>query len=49
MSLGGVVTEYELKFNFKISNNMTKYQALIANLTITKELGVQGLKVSTDS
>ena len=45
----GVVTEYVLRFNFKVSNNQAKYEALLADLKIAKELEIYSLKVFTDS
>ena len=35
----GTVTEYTLRFNFKVSNNQVEYEALLAGLKIAKELG----------
>ena len=45
----GTVTEYTLRFNFKASNNQAKYEALLVDLKIAKELEVNKLKVFTDS
>ena len=45
----GVVIEYVLRFNFKASNNQTKYEALLTGLKIAKELEIDSLKVFTDS
>ena len=44
-----VVTEYVLRFNFKVSNNQAKYGALLASLKIAKELEIDSLKIFTDS
>lgn len=41
--------EYALQFNFKVSNNEAEYEALIIGLHLAKELGVQDIKVFTDS
>ncbi|XP_073104418.1 uncharacterized protein [Elaeis guineensis] len=45
----GVVIEYVLRFDFKASNNQTKYEALLAGLKMAKELEIDSLKVFTDS
>ncbi|XP_073112115.1 uncharacterized protein [Elaeis guineensis] len=45
----GVVTEHALRFDFKASNNQAKYEALIAGLKLALELGVDRLKVFSDS
>ena len=44
----GVISEYVLRFNFKVLNNQTKYEALLAGLKIAKELDIDNLKVFTD-
>ena len=43
------VTEYTLQFNFKVSNNPAKYEALLASLKIAKKLSTDNLKIFTDS
>ena len=45
----GVVTEYALRFNFKASNNQAEYEALLAGLRVVKELGIDSLRVFSDS
>ena len=44
-----IVTKYALGFNFKASNNQAEYEALLASLKMTKKLGVDKLKLFTDS
>lgn len=48
-NLDRVTMEYALRFDFKTSNNGAKYEALIIDLEIAKELKVKELKVFTDS
>ncbi|XP_024182357.1 uncharacterized protein LOC112187701 [Rosa chinensis] len=43
------VYEYALKFAFKASNNVAEYEALVAGLQIALELGVQHLRIFSDS
>ena len=45
----GVVIEYALRFNFKIFNNQAEYEALLASLRVVKELGIDSLRVFSDS
>ena len=45
----GTVTEYALQFNFKALNNQIEYEALLVGLKIAKKLGINNLKVFTDS
>ena len=45
----GVVTEYAIRFNFNISNNGAKYEALTTGLKMANKLGIKKLKVFTDS
>ncbi|GJR83538.1 reverse transcriptase domain-containing protein [Tanacetum coccineum] len=47
-SLGNEFT-YALRFQFTASNNETKYEALIAGLRITTQMGVCNVHVSVDS
>lgn len=37
----GIVMEYALRFSFHITNNGTKYKALIASLNIAKEIDIK--------
>jgi len=37
-----------LKFAFKASNNQAKYEALIAGMLLSQELGAQNLLVKSD-
>ncbi|XP_073103279.1 uncharacterized protein [Elaeis guineensis] len=48
-NLEGVVTEHALRFDFKASNNQAEYEALVAGLRLALELGVDRLKVFSDS
>jgi ribonuclease HI len=43
------IYEYALKFNFKATNNVAEYEALIAGLQLAKELGAHTLHVYSDS
>ena len=45
----GITIEQSLRFNFKASNNQTKYEALIANLQLAKEMGANPFTVKNDS
>ncbi|XP_073111211.1 uncharacterized protein [Elaeis guineensis] len=47
--LRGVVTEHALRFDFKASNNQAEYEALVAGLKLALELGIDRLKVFSDS
>nr|GEU70950.1 reverse transcriptase domain-containing protein [Tanacetum cinerariifolium] len=40
---------YALRFQFTVSNNEAKYEALIAGLRIAAQMGVQNVQVSIDS
>ena len=44
----GQELNYSLKFDFKASNNMAEYEALIAGLQLARKLGAQKLKVYSD-
>ncbi|XP_057418373.1 uncharacterized protein LOC130712562 [Lotus japonicus] len=46
---GGVTIEQSLKFDFKASNNQAEYEAIIAGLRLTIEMGVQNIRIKTDS
>lgn len=39
------VISYAVKFNFSVSNNMAKYEALINRMQLTFKMGVDDLKV----
>ena len=45
----GVKISYALKFGFEASNNEAKYEALIAGIQLTKDIGVEKLEVFSDS
>lgn len=49
VSLEGIIAEHALRFEFLTTNNETGYEALIVGLGAAKELGVQDLKVYSDS
>ena len=42
-------TSQALCFNFKASNNEVEYEAVIAGLGLARELGVEDIKVFSDS
>ena len=42
-------TNQVLHFNFKASNNEAEYEAIIAGLSLVRELGVQDIEVFSDS
>ena len=48
-SLDGVVVEYALHFEFFGSNNEAECEVLVTGLRMVKDLGVQHLKVYSDS
>ena len=45
----GLILEQSLCFNFKETNNQVEYEALIASLSLAKEIGVSGLIAKGDS
>lgn len=45
----GIILEQDLKFDFPTSNNQAEYEALIAGLSLAKEVGAKQLKVCSDS
>ncbi|GKD30451.1 reverse transcriptase domain-containing protein [Tanacetum coccineum] len=45
----GTEFTYALRFQFTASNNESKYEALIAGLRITVQMGVQNVQVNVDS
>ncbi|XP_062019159.1 uncharacterized protein LOC133735742 [Rosa rugosa] len=46
---GGLNAEYALKFNFKASNNMAEYEALIAGLLLAIDSGADSVNIFSDS
>lgn len=48
-NLDGVVMEYILRFDFHTTNNRAEYEALIASLNIAKEIGIDKIKVLSNS
>ncbi|XP_057425769.1 uncharacterized protein LOC130719147 [Lotus japonicus] len=46
---GGVTIEQSLKFDFKANNNQAEYEAIIAGLRLAIEMGVQSIRIKTDS
>ena len=49
MSLDGVAAECALHFEFFTSNNEAEYEALVIRSRMAKELGIQHLRVHSDS
>lgn len=49
VSLKRVVDKHVLCFEFPMKNNEVEYEALITRLQVAKELGMQDLKVYSDS
>lgn len=45
----GIMVEQALIFQFKVSNNQAKYEALIAGLKLARDLGVEILRCKTNS
>ncbi|XP_068466362.1 uncharacterized protein [Phaseolus vulgaris] len=45
----GLLIKQSLKFAFKASNNQAEYEALIAGMLLSQELGAQNLLVKSDS
>ena len=44
-----ILIEKSLHFAFKTSNNQAEYEAILANLSLTREVGVKTLTCKTDS
>ena len=44
-----LLIEQSLRFVFKASNNQAEYEALIARLTLAKEIGAENLRAKSDS
>ena len=40
---------FALRFGFKASNNKAEYEALLAGLRLTKEMGAEKLEIFSDS
>lgn len=49
MNLEKVIIEHALHLEFPAINNETEYEALITRLEVARELGVQDLKVYSNS
>ena len=45
----GGIHEHSIKLKFHASNNKAEYEALISEIGLAKELGIQRLKVMCDS
>ncbi|XP_015939174.1 uncharacterized protein LOC107464731 [Arachis duranensis] len=45
----GVVIEQSVRYEFPVSNNQAEYEALLAGLTLAKDVGAKVLEVSTNS
>ena len=45
----GLLIEQTLRFAFKASNNQAKYEALIAEMLLAKEIGARSLLAKSDS
>ncbi|GKD59531.1 reverse transcriptase domain-containing protein, partial [Tanacetum coccineum] len=45
----GAKFTYALRFRFEVTNNEAEYEALIAGLRITEEMGVKNLQANVDS
>ncbi|XP_072072035.1 uncharacterized protein [Arachis hypogaea] len=48
-SQNGIVIEQSVRYEFPISNNQTEYEALLAGLTLAREIGAKILEVCSDS
>ncbi|XP_057760688.1 uncharacterized protein LOC130981070 [Arachis stenosperma] len=48
-SQNGIVIEQSVRYEFPVSNNQAKYEALLAGLALAKDVGVKVLELSTDS
>ena len=44
-----LLIEQSLRFEFKVSNNQAEYEALIAGMTLAKEMGAENLRAKSDS
>lgn len=45
----GVVAEHAFHFLFEVINNQSEYEALLVGLRLSRELGVESLRIFTDS
>ncbi|XP_020202547.1 uncharacterized protein LOC109788270 [Cajanus cajan] len=46
---GGILLEQSLRFEFRASNNQAEYEALLAGMTLAKEMGATSLSARSDS
>ena len=47
--LSDILIEKSLHFTFKMSNNQAEYEAILAGLSLAREVGVKSLTCKTDS
>ncbi|XP_015967232.1 uncharacterized protein LOC107490950 [Arachis duranensis] len=45
----GITMEQSVRYEFPVSNNQAEYKALLAGLTLAREVGAKALEVNTDS
>nr|XP_029145858.1 uncharacterized protein LOC114924745 [Arachis hypogaea] len=45
----GITIEQSIRYDFPVSNNQAEYEALLAGLTLAREVGAKVLEVNTDS
>ncbi|XP_057755308.1 uncharacterized protein LOC130974437 [Arachis stenosperma] len=45
----GITIEQSVRYEFPVSNNQAEYEALLAGLTLAREVGAKALEVNTDS
>ena len=45
----GIETSHCIRFEFRATNNEAEYEALLASLTVARELGAQFLAIKSDS
>ncbi|XP_025674231.1 uncharacterized protein [Arachis hypogaea] len=48
-SQNGITIEHSVRYEFPVSNNQAEYEALLAGLTLAREVGAKALEVNTDS
>nr|KYP48911.1 Retrovirus-related Pol polyprotein from transposon opus [Cajanus cajan] len=46
---GGILLEQSLRFEFRASNNQAEYEALLAGMSLAKEMGATSLSARSDS